>query len=78
MEPAGIDRPARPGEHDQASTGGATSVLAETERVTGGVEKHAESRARLHVGLDSAKFDDGRLSLVEIVHLHVQMHLLRN
>src|SRR3954447_9723483 len=50
---------------------------AETERVSGGVEEHAEGRPRLVLVLRRAELEHGGLCRVEVVDRDVDVHLLR-
>src|SRR3954447_14719455 len=55
-----------------------TSGHAETERVPGRIEEHAEARARLVLVLRRAEFEHRGLRGVEVVDDDVDVHLLRH
>ena len=55
-----------------------SSGYAEAERVAGGVEEDAERRARLVVGRRRTDGQHGLLRSIEVLHHHVEVHLLRH
>src|SRR3954454_9492328 len=54
------------------------SADAQAERVPGGIEEHPERRPGLVVVLGGAEGEDRGLGLVEVVDVHVEVHLLRD